>query len=66
MRGFRVHYRNGQTTVVNSDQGIEAETIHFEKYDELIGMTVFCTSSSDKKPRRIGFTILRNASSPNL
>ena len=60
MRGFKIHYRNGQEQVVNSVNGIEAETIRFEANDELVGMTCINTSESDKRPRQLGFTLLRN------
>ena len=49
--------------MINSDSGVEAGTIDFEKFDELVGMTVQCTSSSEKKPRRFGFTVMRNGQS---
>ena len=47
--------------LVNDDGGLEAGTIEFEEYDELVGMTVHCTSQSERRPRRFGFTIMRNA-----
>ena len=46
--------------MVNSVNGIEAETIRFEANDELVGMTCINTSESDKRPRQLGFTLLRN------
>ena len=60
MRGFKIFYRNGQEQVINSITGIEAETIRFEQNDELVGMTCISTSESDKRPRQLGFTLLRN------
>jgi len=44
--------------VINADSGTEVGKIEFEQYDELVGMTVKCDDS--KKPRRFGFTIMRN------
>ena len=58
MKGFRIQYRNGQTDIINADSGTEVGSIEFEPFDELIGMTV--QSASDRKPRKFGFTIMRN------
>ena len=60
MRGFIIFYHNGEKQVVNSDTGTEVETIVFERGDELIGLTVLNTSDDDRRPRQVGFTILRN------
>ena len=49
--------------LVNDDGGLEAGTVEFEEFDEFVGMTVQCTSQSERRPRRFGFTIMRNASS---
>ena len=59
MKGFTIEYRDGESDVINSDAGYVAECIEFEEYDELVGITVDQTSENDKKPRRIGFTIMR-------
>ena len=58
MKGFRITYRNGQQDVINADSGVDVGSIEFEKYDELVGMTI--QMGSDKKPRRFGFTVMRN------
>ena len=63
LKGFRILYRNGMEQLVNDDGGLEAGTIEFEEFDELVGMTVQCTSQSERRPRRFGFTIMRNAGS---
>ena len=60
MRGFIIFYRNGEKQIVNSDSGTEVETIQFQQGDELVGLTVLNTSENDRRPRQIGFTILRN------
>ena len=59
MRGFKITYRNGQTDLINSENGIDAGTIEFEDNDVLVGMTVHCNSDSDRRPRKFGFTIMR-------
>ena len=56
-------YRNGMEQLVNDDGGFEAGTVVFEEFDELVGITVQCTSQSERRPRRFGFTIMRNANS---
>ena len=33
-------YRNGMEQLVNDDGGIEAGTVVFEEFDELVGITV--------------------------
>ena len=60
MRGFIIFYQNGEKQVVNSDTGIEVETIPFQQGDELVGLTVVNSSENDRRPRRIGFNLLRN------
>ena len=50
--------------MICSDAGVEVGSIEFEQYDELVGMTIL--SAADKKPRRFGFTVMRNGSSQNL
>ena len=60
MRGFKITYRNGQTDVIGSDNGIDCGTVDFEENDVLVGMTLQCNSESDKRPRRFGFTVMRN------
>ena len=66
MRGFKINYMNGQSDVINSENGTEAGTITFEQYDELVGITVASLSDSDTKPRRIGFTLMRDSASPTM
>ena len=63
MRGFEIIYQNGSSDTVNSTNGDLVNTIHFEDYDELVGMTVAVTSESDKRPRRFGFSLMRNSES---
>ena len=63
MRGFRITYRNGQTDLIGSDNGIEEGTVDFEQSDVLVGLTVQCNSENDKRPRRFGFTIMRDSTS---
>ena len=63
MRGFKITYRNGQTDLINSESGPCAGTIDFEEGDVLVGITIQSNSESDKRPRRFGFTIMRNATS---
>ena len=46
--------------MINSVEGTEAGTIDFEENDFLVGITCLCISTSDKKPRRFGFTVIRN------
>ena len=50
--------------MINSDSCTEVGSVEFEQYDELVGMTIL--SGMDKKPRRFGFTVMRNGSSQNL
>ena len=59
MRGFRIHYRNGDTTLINSDTGIDKGAIEFEETDILVGLTCLCTAPNDLKPRGFGFTVMR-------
>ena len=66
MRGFRITYRNGQTDLIGSENGIEAGTVDFEASDVLVGLTVQCNSESDKRPRKFGFTILRDSTSDSF
>ena len=66
MRGFKINYRNGESDVINSDNGTEAGTVTFETYDELVGITVASVSDSETKPRRIGFTLMRDNNSPSM
>ena len=66
MRGFKITYRDGQSDIINSDNGTEAGTIHFEQFDEFVGITVASVSDSETKPRRIGFTLMRNSESPSI
>ena len=63
LKGFLIYYRNGEQQVINDDGGFEAGTIVFEEHDELVGISMQCTSTGDKKPRRIGFSIMRNSTS---
>ena len=66
MRGFKITYCNGQTDLIGSDSGIEAGTVNFEESDVLVGMTLQCNSESDKRPRRFGFTVMRNSASMSI
>ena len=66
MRGFEIIYQNGSSDTINSTNGDLVNTIHFEEYDELVGLTVAVTTESDKRPRRIGFSIMRNAASQSV
>ena len=63
MRGFEIFYHNGSSDTINSNNGDLAGTIMFEEYDELVGLTMSVTSDSDRRPRRFGFTIMRNSAS---
>lgn len=63
MRGFKITYRNGEEDLINSCTGPCAGTIDFEEGDVLVGLTIQSNSDSDKRPRRFGFTIMRNATS---
>ena len=56
MRGFKIYYRNGQTDLIGSEDGLDAGTVEFDESDVLVGMTLHCNSESDKRPRRFGFT----------
>ena len=44
LKGFKIMYRNGMEQLVNDDGGFEAGTVVFEEFDELVGITVQCTS----------------------
>ena len=66
MRGFKITYRDGQSDIINSDNGTESGTFNFEQFDEFVGITVASVSDSETKPRRIGFTLMRNAESPSM
>ena len=59
MRGFRILYRNGRSDAVNSTNGVEVGIINFKEGDELVGLTLVCSSENDKRPRQLGFTIAR-------
>ena len=59
MRGFRIHYRNGETTLINSENGIDKGVIEFEETDILVGLTCLCTAANELKPRGFGFTVMR-------
>ena len=48
--------------MIGSDNGVEAGTVDFEENDVFVGMTLQCNSESDKRPRRFGFTLMRNYS----
>ena len=60
MRGMKIHYRDGSSQVINSASGEDAGTFQFNQGDVLIGMNMKCTSPSDKRPRQIGFILLRD------
>ena len=66
MRGFKIMYRDGQSDIINSDNGTSSGTIDFEQYDEFVGITVASVSDSETKPRRIGFTLMRDNQSPSM
>ena len=59
MRGFQICYRNGEQQTVNSVDGDLSGTVEFNQGDELVGITVKVTTESDKRPRLIGFTLMR-------
>ena len=59
MRGLQIYYRNGTSQNINTDQGNECATINFEPGDVFIGMTCILSAPDNKKPRRMGITILR-------
>ena len=61
MRGFKIFYRNGQHQLIGNE-GDDVGTVNFEENDVLIGMTIRFNSQSDKRPRRFGFTLIRNGS----
>ena len=60
MRGFKITYSNGQTDLIGSESGVDCGTIDFLDTDVLVGIKMLCNSDSDKRPRRFGFTIMRN------
>ena len=62
MRGFKIFYRDNTDQVINSVEGTHKGTVNFEETDVLVGMTIIFTSESDKRPRKLGFTINRNGS----
>ena len=66
MRGFRITYRNGQTDLIGSDNGLEAGVVTFEESDVLVGFTLQCNSESDKRPRRFGFTKMSKSAPQQL
>ena len=59
MRGFRIDYRDNTQQAVNSTNGVEVGIVNFKEGDELVGLTLICSSESDKRPRQLGFTIAR-------
>ena len=59
MKGFVITYVDGESDVINSGDGYLVQTIEFGPLDELVGITVDETSESDKRPRKIGFTIMK-------
>lgn len=61
MRGFRIIYLGGNTDIINSDNGNEAGVINFEEFDELVGLNMVTLKEGDTRPRRVGFTLMRNA-----
>ena len=61
MRGFRIHYRNGEVTLINSETGNDLGSIEFEETDVLVGVTCLCTASNELKPRGFGFTVMRKS-----
>ena len=63
LRGFKITYRNGQTDLINSEDGLEAGTIEVEDNEVLVGITLACSSESDKRPRRFGFTFMKSSGS---
>ena len=60
MRGLKIFYRNGSSQNINTDNGNECATVNFEPGDTFIGMTCILSAPDNKKPRRMGITILRN------
>ena len=66
MRGIQIIYRDGESDTVNSTDGNLSGTIEFEEFDELVGLTLNVTSESDKRPRRFGLTLMRNANSNSV
>ena len=63
MRGFKITYSNNETQLIGSEAGVHSGTIDFLETDVLVGMKLLCNSESDKRPRRFGFTIMRNKNS---
>ena len=61
MRGFKLTFHGGDTVLINSDNGTDAGTIIFEEFDELVGVKVVSMSEENNRPRKIGFTLMRNA-----
>ena len=66
MRGCKITYRNGQTDLINSEDGLEAGTIEVEDNEVLVGITLACSSESDRRPRRLGFTFMKSSGSQQL
>ena len=48
--------------MIGSDNGVLAGTVTCEENDFLVGMTLKCNSESEKRPRKFGFTLMRNYS----
>ena len=59
MKGFVITYVDDESDVINSGEGYVAQTVQFGELDELVGITIDETSESDKRPRKIGFTIMK-------
>ena len=59
MKGFVITYLDDECDIINSGDGYLAQTIDFGPLDELVGITISETSESDKRPRKIGFTIMK-------
>ena len=59
MRGMRIFYRNGESQIINTQDGEVSGTVHFEEGDVFIGMHFTLHAPDNKKPRRMGITILR-------
>jgi len=59
MKGLVITYVDDESDIINSGDGYLVQTIEFGPLDELVGITVDETSESDKRPRKIGFTIMK-------
>ena len=62
LRGFEIVYSDGSSVTANSKEGELAHTVDFEQNDEFVGMTMKVTTEDDKRPRQLGFTLMRNGS----